>query len=196
MFNKENVKISMGQRGLAAALVIAPLSWAGSALAAEPKGCNAFKWPLQHEAELLLRADKPQLPSGAAAKLEHAYDLKLAPFDKAQLPTPPERMPKTSDSTAGFVTFEAPAAGSYQITLTDGAWIDIVQAATPSSRPPSVGPPTAPGCAKASASLSRRSRSPSRSAASTCPPSGSSWSRRAVRRSKRLRRSAGGEPSN
>jgi len=79
------------------------------------------------EAELLLRADKPQLPSGAAAKLDHAYDLKLAPFDKAQLPTPPERMPKTSDSTAGFVTFEAPAAGSYQITLTDGAWIDIVQ---------------------------------------------------------------------
>jgi len=50
----------------------------------------------------------------------------VAPAD-AKLPTPPERAPK--DGTfAGFVKFSGmPKAGSYTVSLSNGAWIDLVQ---------------------------------------------------------------------
>ena len=50
----------------------------------------------------------------------------VAPAD-AKLPTPPERAPK--DGTfAGFTSFKtAPKAGVYTISLSAGAWVDVVQ---------------------------------------------------------------------
>ena len=50
----------------------------------------------------------------------------VAPAD-AKLPTPPERAPK--DGTfAGFANFKsAPKAGIYTISLSAGAWVDVVQ---------------------------------------------------------------------
>ena len=46
---------------------------------------------------------------------------------EAKLPTPPERAPK--DGTfAGFASFKtAPKAGVYTISLSAGAWVDVVQ---------------------------------------------------------------------
>jgi hypothetical protein len=112
---------------LMAAAVIASL--AAPAQADEPKGCEAFKWPVKHEAELLQAPGKPTLQSGASATAGGpAFDLKLVDFDAAALPKPPERSPKIKPSQAGFVSFSAPpAAGAYQITLSAAAWIDIVQ---------------------------------------------------------------------
>jgi len=53
--------------------------------------------------------------------------LTLVPPTDAKLPTPPERAPK--DGTfAGFTSFKAaPKAGLYTISLSAGAWIDVVQ---------------------------------------------------------------------
>ncbi len=50
----------------------------------------------------------------------------VAPTE-AKLPSPPERAPK--DGTfAGFANFKAPAkTGVYTISLSAGAWIDVVQ---------------------------------------------------------------------
>jgi hypothetical protein len=49
-----------------------------------------------------------------------------APAD-AKLPSPPERAPKDG-TLAGFTSFKgAPKAGIYTISLSAGAWIDVVQ---------------------------------------------------------------------
>ena len=100
-----------------------------AARAEEPKGCDGFKWPLKREAALLQSVDKPALPNGGAAKSgASAFDLKLVDFDAAALPVAPERGPKSKPSNAGFIRFAAPdAAGPYQVTVSEGAWIDVVQ---------------------------------------------------------------------
>ena len=49
-----------------------------------------------------------------------------APAD-AKLPTPPERAPKEG-TFAGFASVKAaPKAGLYTISLSAGAWVDVVQ---------------------------------------------------------------------
>ncbi|MDR3460758.1 MAG: hypothetical protein P4L76_00395 [Beijerinckiaceae bacterium] len=107
---------------------LAAASLAAPARADEPKGCESFKWPVQRDAALLQAPGKPILQSGASAAIDgKAFEFKLVAFDAAALPKPPERSPKISPSQAGFLSFAAPAAGSYQITLSAAAWIDIVQ---------------------------------------------------------------------
>jgi hypothetical protein len=73
--------------------------------------------------------DRVKLSSGSELAALPATGVTLAlvtPAD-AKLPTPPERAPK--DGTfAGFTKFtSAPKAGSYTISLSTGAWIDVVQ---------------------------------------------------------------------
>ena len=53
--------------------------------------------------------------------------LTLVAPTEAKLPTPPERAPK--DGTfAGFTSFKtAPKAGVYTISLSAGAWVDVMQ---------------------------------------------------------------------
>ena len=97
-----------------------------TAHAAEPKGCSAFKWPLDREATKLQAATKPA--EGSAKADGTAYTLALLPLDEAHLGLPPEHKPKMTPSTAGEVPFAAPpAAGAYQIAVSLAAWIDIVQ---------------------------------------------------------------------
>jgi hypothetical protein len=99
------------------------------AFAQEPIGCDKFKWPLDRERALLANA-KPLASAGnAAAANDAAVKLALVPFGAAKLPAPPSRAPKAKNSMAGFVTLPAPAkAGTYRVTLSASAWIDVVQA--------------------------------------------------------------------
>jgi hypothetical protein len=56
-----------------------------------------------------------------------ALTIDLKPASDAGLPTPPERAPKEG-TFAGFASFKnPPPAGSYTISLSKGAWIDVVQ---------------------------------------------------------------------
>ena len=103
---------------------------AAPALAAEePSGCDKFKWNIDHARAALTAPDRVKLNSGSELAALPATGVTLAlvaPAD-AKLPTPPERAPK--DGTfAGFtkVTY-APKAGSYTISLSNGAWLDLVQ---------------------------------------------------------------------
>ncbi|MGA7810135.1 hypothetical protein [Bradyrhizobium sp.] len=106
------------------------LAAAGPALAAEePSGCDKFKWPIEHERAALTAPDRAKLNSGAelAALPSTGVTLALLAPTAAKLPTPPERAPK--DGTfAGFTSVKtAPKAGIYTISLSAGAWVDVVQ---------------------------------------------------------------------
>jgi hypothetical protein len=110
--------------------------------AAEPSGCDHFKWSLEREKALL--AKPVAIASGRAASLATGENLSLAPQAAAKLPQAPSRPPKFPNSYAGFVTFTGPPnAGIYRVTLTRGAWVDVVQ---DGRRLPSVDHTGARGC--------------------------------------------------
>jgi hypothetical protein len=110
---------------IAASLLAAAPAWA----AEEPSGCDKFKWNIDHERAALTAPNRVKLSSGSAMAGLPSTGMTLAlttPAD-AKLPTPPERTPK--DGTfAGFTRLTAaPKAGIYTISLSAGAWIDVVQ---------------------------------------------------------------------
>jgi hypothetical protein len=96
--------------------------------AEEPSGCDKFKWPIEHESAALTAPDRIKLASGAELAIPATgmtFTL-VAPAD-ARLPAPPQRAPKDG-TLAGVARFKAPAkAGLYTISLSAGAWIDVVQ---------------------------------------------------------------------
>jgi hypothetical protein len=111
-------------------LVALLLLGAAPAFAAEePSGCDKFKWPVDRERAALTAPDRAKLASGSeqAALPSSAITLALVAPCEAKLPSPPERAPK--DGTfAGFASFKAaPKAGLYTISLSAGAWVDVVQ---------------------------------------------------------------------
>ena len=98
------------------------------AVAQEPVGCDKFKWPLDRERALL--ASPMQVASGGEVQqpLATAVMVTLVPFADAKLPIAPSRVPKSPDSYAGFVRLSALAKqGTYRVTLSKGAWIDVIQ---------------------------------------------------------------------
>jgi hypothetical protein len=97
--------------------------------AEEPSGCDKFKWQIDHERAALTAPDRAKLTSGSEQPALPATGVTLAlvsPGD-AKLPMAPERAPK--DGTfAGFTSVKtAPKAGLYTISLSAGAWVDVVQ---------------------------------------------------------------------
>jgi hypothetical protein len=110
---------------LIAFMIAAAPAWA----AEEPSGCDKFKWPIDRERAALTAPDRAKLASGAelTALPQSGMTLALVTPADAKLPTPPERAPK--DGTfAGFASVKAaPKAGIYTISLSAGAWVDVVQ---------------------------------------------------------------------
>jgi hypothetical protein len=102
---------------------------ATSALAAEePSGCDKFKWPIERDRAALTAPDHAKLATGSEQAVLPSTAIALglvAPAD-ARLPSPPERAPK--DGTfAGFTSIKTAKAGLYTISLSTGAWVDVVQ---------------------------------------------------------------------
>jgi hypothetical protein len=94
----------------------------------EPSGCDKFKWNIDHERAVLTAPDRVKLTSGAelAAVPATGMTVSLTAPAEAKLPTPPERAPKEG-TFAGFTSFKSPKAGIYTISLSTGAWIDLLQ---------------------------------------------------------------------
>ncbi len=108
---------------LGVALAAAP----GWAAAEDASGCDAFKWPLDHERAALVRPDKPVVANGGALAYDVAATLKLAPLAEAGLPSAPERAPKSRQSFAGHFTLGPPATpGVHKITISSAGWVDVV----------------------------------------------------------------------
>jgi hypothetical protein len=105
------------------------LGTASAFAADEPSGCDKFKWPIERERAALTATDRVKLSSGGelAAPPATGIALTLVPPADAKLPTPPERAPKEG-TYAAFINFKnSPKAGLYTISLSTGAWIDVVQ---------------------------------------------------------------------
>jgi hypothetical protein len=97
-------------------------------VAEEPVGCDKLKWPLDHERALLAKPSQTASGGEVQQPLAAAVTVTLVPFADAKLPMAPSRPPKFPDSYAGFARVSAPPkAGTYRITLSHGAWIDVVQ---------------------------------------------------------------------
>lgn len=112
-------------------LLVALLTFAAVPVwaAEEPSGCDKFKWPIDHERAALTAPDRVKLNSGSdvAAMPSTGITLSLVAPGDAKLPSPPERAPKDG-TMAGFANFKgAPKAGLYTISLSNGAWVDVVQ---------------------------------------------------------------------
>ncbi len=109
-----------------ARLTLALLLFAASpCAAAESGGCGAFKWPVDADVALLSQAGN--LDSGARIDVSKPFAARLVlgkPGD-AGFDFPPERAPAET-SSAGVLRFDA-KAGTYQVTLTEAAWADLVQ---------------------------------------------------------------------
>ena len=100
---------------------------AAPALAQEPVGCDKFKWPVEREMAALRSSDLKTTASGSdLAALPFAAKITLKAPKDAALPAPPERAPK--DGTfAGFLSSKGVAPGQYSVSLSAGAWLDLVQ---------------------------------------------------------------------
>ena len=111
-------------------LIASFLLGTASALAAEePSGCDKFKWPIERERAALTAPDRIKLASGGELTALPATGMTFAllTLAEARLPTPPERAPKAG-TYAGFATFKgAPSPGLYTISLSAGAWVDVIQ---------------------------------------------------------------------
>ena len=111
-----------------AVLLVAGISFPALAQAAEPSGCDKFKWPVAHEQAALAAPPSTKLEAGGALPLDAAAQIHLAPFAEAKLDMPPERAPKASPSYAGALKLGAPAtAGTFKVNLSEEAWIDVIQ---------------------------------------------------------------------
>ena len=96
---------------------------------AEIDGCISFDWPLAMEREWLTNANLPLYASGASLPTfpEGGFVLKLIAVQDAKFPADPEK-PATR-GWGGFLLLPPPEKpGLYQITLSDTAWIDVIQA--------------------------------------------------------------------
>jgi len=108
--------------------VLLSLLISGTAFAQEPVGCDKFKWPIERERALLGGATTIAPGGEVSQPSASAVKLPLSPLAEAKLPMPPSRTPKASDSYAGFVRYAAPPQpATYRVTLSEGAWIEVVQ---------------------------------------------------------------------
>jgi hypothetical protein len=97
------------------------------AFAADPVGCDKFKWPMDKEIAALTAPSLAKLAAGAEVPPPPtAFTVMLRPIADAALPKPPERAQKP-ETYAGFLHASLGSAGLYTVTMSDYAWIDVVQ---------------------------------------------------------------------
>lgn len=101
---------------------------AAPAWAADPVGCEQFKWPVTKERALLTTPELPSMNSGVDAPTlpPLAATLALKPEADAGLPKPSQRAQKPG-TFAGYLRLGQIPAGSYAISVSDYAWIDVLQ---------------------------------------------------------------------
>ena len=112
-----------------AARRLALIALFGPATAADD-GCEKFAWSLARERAAFAAPDKTTIAAGEtlAALPAGALVIRLQPGAQASFEMPPERKPRTEQWHGGMVRLPALAKpGIYQITLSDDAWIDVIQ---------------------------------------------------------------------
>lgn len=114
--------------GAAALLLIlaSPVAAEGTA------ACDKFKWPLSIETSWFDAAgDLKAYVSGAALPelADGALTVALKPAAEVSFALPPEGKPKPDKTLGALLSFaKVTKPGRYQVTLSEEAWIDIIQA--------------------------------------------------------------------
>jgi hypothetical protein len=102
------------------------VSLASTARAEDATGCDKFKWSVARERAWFAAGAKPVAAGGDVAT-EQGWAVALVPDEAAGFVAPPERAPKPG-AFGGVLKIPAlPKAGIYEITLSDEAWVDVVQ---------------------------------------------------------------------
>ena len=119
----------MAVRRLALLAALALLTGGASgALAEDAGGCDAFKWSVARERSAFATPGLQTIEPGKPLPgIMDPAVVSLKPVAEAGFVRPPGRKPK--DGTFGAVLKAPPiaVAGTYQITLSDDAWIDVIQ---------------------------------------------------------------------
>ncbi len=92
-------------------------------------GCAKFAWPVARERAQFAAAGKAEWPSGTARPdvPGEGFALRLEPAASSKLARTPERPARHGGAFAGMLSIGAVAPGLYQITLSEPAWIDVIQ---------------------------------------------------------------------
>lgn len=99
----------------------------GSVSAEEAPACVGFAWSVSRDRAAFMASDLPALASGSALPGgTGAAQVTLVPAAEITLPIPSERAAKPG-TFAGFITASVSQAGTYQVTLSEDAWIDLSQ---------------------------------------------------------------------
>ena len=110
----------------AIALAFAPALFCGGAQAQDNNACDQFKWSIARERGWFAAGTKP-VASGATIVGEQGYVVTLQPSESVAFRMPPERAPKAGSFAATLDVADIGKPGLYQITLSDEAWLDVVQ---------------------------------------------------------------------
>jgi hypothetical protein len=117
----------MFSRMITTAALALVFAFAGTANAQDTSGCEKFKWSVARERAWFAAGPK-QIDAGANLMLtDQAYVVSLRPTDAAGFVMPPERVPKPGAFGATLAVAAIDKPGLYEITLSDEAWIDVIQ---------------------------------------------------------------------
>ena len=116
---------------LAAALIAASsFTAARTASALDSAAWDQFAWPVKREQALFASKDLQHVASGATLDSipDHGVTPELLPHDTVPYALAPTRQPKIANSFGGVVVISnVSKAGSYQVTASAEAWIDVIQ---------------------------------------------------------------------
>ena len=100
----------------------------GPVAAQDASGCARFKWPVERERSAfgtpglqVVEAGKP-LPG-----IMDPAIVRLKPVADAAFERPPGRKPKEGTFGVAIKTPPLAVSGTYQVTISDEAWIDVIQ---------------------------------------------------------------------
>lgn len=116
-------------RGFALTLIGFACLGAASAEAQDGAGCAKFKWPIAREQAAFAGSGLPGLTTGQSLPgVLSAASVTLAPQAEVVFVHPPARKPKVDPAYAAVLTVPPlAAAGTYAVTLSQEAWIDVLQ---------------------------------------------------------------------
>ena len=94
-------------------------------------GCDSFTWDVSHELDVLGKPAKPVTASTDGKKPTHVeldqhYSVKLAPQDSVKFAAKPSKPMLADGAHAGVLSFHAPKAGRYRVSITTGHWLDLI----------------------------------------------------------------------
>lgn len=91
-------------------------------------GCDSFAWPIARERAWFDDAKLARRASGARlSRIDRAVDLSLRPTSKIRFFMAPEHAPGAHSFSGEVTFFGVPRPATYQVTLSDEAWIDVFE---------------------------------------------------------------------